>query len=71
MNAENSTRILPYAQKIFERICRGKAPHSLLEYLNSPVLREELRKTVDLSGETDKFVESFYKKQLNFCEKKK
>ena len=74
MNIEQPTRILPYAQKVFEQMCRGKAAYSLFEYLNSFTLREELRKTVDLyddRGEFSECMRSFDKKWLNILEKKK
>ena len=61
-------KVLPYAQKVFEQWCQGKATHGLLEYLNNPDLTKDLRETGDFS-EAAAYMESFSKKQNNFCER--
>jgi len=44
VNTRSSNEPLSYAQKVFEQWCDGRASHTLLEYLNTPALREELKK---------------------------
>jgi len=72
ISTENPARILPYAQGVFVQACRGKATHSVPEYLNNPTLLEELKKTTDLSEACATywgFSRAFGKKRHSFSEK--
>jgi len=74
LSAEELARVFPYAQKVIEQVCRGKATYCVLEYLNNPILVDELKKTINFSEVCIKywgFSRFFGKKRHNFCEKQK